>query len=543
LPQPAGDLLLAAVWEQAGQAASAAAAAQRVYYGYPASRQAQEAGAMLARLRAALGAGYPPPLPQSQLERAAKWLEGRDYGRARTEFEALLPQLAGAERDRAALGAAEAVRRSGDPRQATAMLESMTPVSKDADAERLYRLVQCARTLGNLEAMQRHLEELGRLHPASPWRRDALIWAGNHFLLRNDRAAYLPLFKACADNFAGDSQSAYCHWKVAWSAYLTRSAGAESQLREHVSRYPASENRAAALYFLGRIADSSRRQEEARAFYRQIAAEHPASYYVALACEKAGSAVKPAGLNLSFEALPENRLPLRRSRLLDSAGLDDWAEMELLFAARNNGQPHVIATELARQASSRGAPDRGIRYIKSVFPQYLRAAVTRESLEMWRLAFPVPFRASLEKHARANRLDPYLVAGLIRQESEFNRGARSPAGALGLMQVMPSTGRQLARRLKLSAATTARLLQPDYNIRLGTHHFRTLLDAHGGSMEAALASYNAGRTRTEEWLGWAEFREPAEFVETIPFTETRTYVQAVLRNAAVYRRVYSGKIE
>jgi soluble lytic murein transglycosylase len=83
------------------------------------------------------------------------------------------------------------------------------------------------------------------------------------------------------------------------------------------------------------------------------------------------------------------------------------------------------------------------------------------------------------------------------------------------------------------------LLRPEVNLRLGTHYLRMMLDQFDGRWEPTLAAYNAGASRARDWLGWGEFREPAEFVESIPFTETRNYVQIVLRNAETYRALYS----
>jgi soluble lytic murein transglycosylase len=109
------------------------------------------------------------------------------------------------------------------------------------------------------------------------------------------------------------------------------------------------------------------------------------------------------------------------------------------------------------------------------------------------------------------------------------------------MQVLPATGRHLARQLKLGRFRTSLLYRPDYNLRLGAFHFRSLLDEYKGYEEAALAAYNAGKNRADAWLAWAAYREPAEFIETIPITETRNYVQIVLRNAWMYRRIYAPK--
>jgi soluble lytic murein transglycosylase len=106
------------------------------------------------------------------------------------------------------------------------------------------------------------------------------------------------------------------------------------------------------------------------------------------------------------------------------------------------------------------------------------------------------------------------------------------------MQVRPGTGREVARRAGVPRVTTRLLTQPAVNLKLGSTILRGMLDSHGGRIEETLAAYNAGPSRAADWRTWASFREPAEFIETIPFTETRDYVQAVLRNAEMYRRLY-----
>jgi soluble lytic murein transglycosylase len=540
LPQPEGDLTLAAAYELAGPLPWAASFGQRVYYGYPASRQAADAGQLLARVRERLGPDYPPPLPSAMLGRAGKWMEAKDYPRARTEYEALIPQLGGAERELAQVRAGAALYLAGNARQADAYFRTLVVNAPDTDAERLYHLVRCERTLEDFEGM---LDFVGRLkvqYPDSQWRLNALIWAGNHYLLKNDRASYVPLYRACYEAFPGDPSAAYCHWKVAWTAYLEKRAEAGQLLSEHLNLFPQSDKCPAALYFLGRLSEASSGKAGARAFYRRILEAYPNNYYAALATERLKPETIAAGASASVDFAPVavSVRRISRSRLLASAGLSDWANQELLFSAKEDGQPHVVAIELARQASSRGAPEEAIRYIKAFVPNYLGTPLDAATLEMWRLAFPLPFRQPIEANGSAQALDPYLLAGLIRQESEFDADVVSRAGARGLMQVMPATGQELSRSLKLGRFGASMLSNPGYNIRLGAFYFRLLLDALAGSTEAALASYNGGKAKVDVWLTWGSFSEPAEFVETIPISETRTYVQAVLRNAWMYRRIY-----
>jgi soluble lytic murein transglycosylase len=223
--------------------------------------------------------------------------------------------------------------------------------------------------------------------------------------------------------------------------------------------------------------------------------------------------------------------------------LNDFAEGELKFGAHNDGdQQNVYAYELAKFAASRNAPDQAMRYIKAYAPGYLHMPLDEAPVRFWKLAFPIPFRTSIEQHSREQGLDPFLVAALIRQESEFNFKVVSHANAFGLMQLLPSTGRELARHFHVRHYSSAQLLTPDRNIQLGTYYFRDLLNSFGGQTEFALASYNAGPSRANLWRTWGPFREQPEFIETVPFHETRGYIQIVLRNADVYRRLYAGTV-
>jgi soluble lytic murein transglycosylase len=181
-----------------------------------------------------------------------------------------------------------------------------------------------------------------------------------------------------------------------------------------------------------------------------------------------------------------------------------------------------------------------VRYIKAFAPSYLQIGFDNAPARFWQLAFPLPYRVPLETYSRQNGVDPFFVAALIRQESEFNVKVISHAHAYGLMQVLPSTGRQLARQIGIRRFSAADLLTPNRNLQLGTRYVRQLLDSLNGHEEEALAAFNAGKSRVDRWDSWGPFREPAEFVETIPFQETRNYVQVVLRNAAAYRHIYAN---
>jgi soluble lytic murein transglycosylase len=245
---------------------------------------------------------------------------------------------------------------------------------------------------------------------------------------------------------------------------------------------------------------------------------------------------------LNFEPNATARTRIERARLLASAGLDEWAINELRYGAQNEDQPQVLAVELASMTAKTAGPDQAMRYIKRYAGNYLFMQVESAPAEFWKLAFPLPYRTDLERFAKVNGLDPFLVAALIRQESEFNPKAVSRMNARGLTQILPGTGRELSQKLKVRPYATASLFVPAVNLQLGTFYLKTIVDHLGGRWEAALAAYNAGPSRARAWSSWGEFREPAEFIETVPFAETRNYIQTVLRNADTYRRIYSGEI-
>ena len=159
----------------------------------------------------------------------------------------------------------------------------------------------------------------------------------------------------------------------------------------------------------------------------------------------------------------------------------------------------------------------------------------------WQLLFPRPYWDQLVADAQTNGLDPFLVASLIRQESEFNPGAVSQANAYGLMQLLPSAGKSEAKKEGVKDFTTNSLLNPTINLQLGTRDLRQSLDRYSGQVEYALAAYNAGDTPVRQWIAMNDYKDMPEWVESIPYTETREYVQGIMRNREMYRAVYAGK--
>jgi soluble lytic murein transglycosylase len=553
LPQPAGDATLADCYRAANDLVQAAEFYQRVYYQYPTSDAATHSGAALLALKDTMGSAYPPPAPRLMLHRPDRLMEVHEYVLARSEYRSLIDRVAGLERDQARVRIGEADFLKGSTKVACTYLRGLELAESEADAERLYDVGECARHQGDDGEMIAAVERLGRQYPKSPWRLKALVSAANRFLLVNRTDDYLPLYRAAYQDFPADPAAGQCHWKVTFQAYLRGQADAGDLLREHVRSYPAHATAGAALYFLGRLAERENDLAAARTFYQRFLQAFENHYYAMLARERlrrpeiAGAArSEETARFLETVRLPEPKpVPaqstgattarIERSRLLRTAGLGDLADSELRFGARTDGQPPLLAMEMA---SAAGAPHQAMRIMKSMAPEYMNVALDQTPRRFWELLFPLPYRADVVRAASEKNLDPYLLAGLIRQESEFDPNARSHANAYGLMQVRPPTGRLFARKAGIKRFSSRLLFQPATNLKLGAWIFSSMLEQTGGKLEQTLAAYNAGPNRAAEWLTWNTYREPAEFVESIPFTETRDYVQAVLRNADFYRRLY-----
>ncbi len=209
---------------------------------------------------------------------------------------------------------------------------------------------------------------------------------------------------------------------------------------------------------------------------------------------------------------------------------------ELRFAQRSSGSSPVIEATIAWAYYRKGELRRAITLMRRAYPQHLTADQSLPK-EILQVIFPLTYWDLIRKHAAARNLDPYLVAALIGQESTFDPEVRSSANAWGLMQIVPSTGRQLARSLGIRRFTTKMLTNPETNVRMGTLYFSRLVQQFGGTYYA-LASYNAGENRVVRWKAERPGLDEDEFIDDIPFPETQNYVKRILGTAEDYRQLY-----
>lgn len=547
------ELALGRAYAAAGQTAKAATILRNVYYTTPLSPDANQADVELKRLAAS--APIPPPGVNERRTRADLLVRGKRFGDAADEYHDLLPAISASERPEVQLAMGAALRRAGQNKEAKKALDALANLPPEMNAERLFNLGEIARAADDDQGFLRFLDQLRQSDPTSPWMEQALLSAGNIYLLRRDYDHAIDSFRELQQRFPNGSRASYAHWKAAWlSLRQGRTDDAKQGFEQQIALYPSSAEISAALYWRGRLAEEDGEPAKARAYYKKLSDRFRNYYYGELARQQLRKLKDDgdpahyalldripqmnAGTKATEDEVPSDDLRVQKAELLENGALLDFASRELQAAAAED-KGNWLPAETARMYQEAGRYDMAIQILKKAVPNYFAVDLPSLPRPYWEALFPKPYWADLKKFSSSNALDPYLVASLIRQESEFNPAAVSRANAVGLMQLLPKVGKGVAKQEKLKRFSTQQLFTPAVNLQLGTRYFRSMVDKFG-AFEYALAAYNAGADRVQDWLAQGKYRDPQEFVESIPFTETREYVQAILRNENVYRQLYGA---
>ncbi len=552
-PRADMELTLGRAYAAAGQPAKAADILRNIYVTMPLSAEAGQADAELKTLA---GTAQLPALGvNARRTRADLLAKGKRFSDAADEYRTLLNVVSPNDRPDLELSLAAALRRAGQNKEAKKVLEALTSSTPETNAQRLFNLGEVARATDDDEGFLRNLAELRQAAPTSVWLQQELLAAGNFYLLKPDYDKAIDAYRELQQRFPNAGRASYAHWKVAWlSLRQGRKDEAKTGFEQQIGLYPASAEVPAALYWRGRLAEEDNDSVMARAYYQTLSERFRNFYYGELARRRLREIKSeddpphyalldrvPAiseGAHVTAGEPPTDNLRYQKAQLLENGALVDFAVRELQAAGTEESGNWVTA-ETARLYQDAGRYDGAIQVFKRAVPNYFAVDLPALPRSYWEALFPKPYWTDLKKFSSQNALDPYLVASLIRQESEFNPAAVSRANAVGLMQLLPKVGSAVAREEKLKHFYSSQLFTPEVNLQLGTRYFREMVDKFG-AFEYALAAYNAGSNRVDDWQGQGKYRDPQEFVESIPFTETREYVQAILRNANVYRQLYGA---
>ncbi|MDZ4733459.1 MAG: transglycosylase SLT domain-containing protein, partial [Nitrospirota bacterium] len=353
------------------------------------------------------------------------------------------------------------------------------------------------------------------------------------------------------------SQRAEARWRVGWVYYrMARYREAGDELRLLADQHDG-DFEPQALYWMARAAELSQ-QPHARDVYVQLCQRYVYTYYCQLARERIDlplsepPASEPVSATvsvnggtpangeairlLSTRAEIEQQSAYRRAIELKTLGLDTDAARELAgLSDRYSRDPDVLMA-LATMLNEVGAYHHALRLARARFRDKLERTGGIVDSSLWKVAYPTGLLPTI-KGQGVSGVDPYLVAAIIREESQYDWRAVSRVGAIGLMQVMPGTANNVAQRLGIPAVGRDDLFDQETNIRIGVHYVEQLLEQFSGNVAHAIASYNAGPMAVGSWIVLYSGRSQDEFVELIPYQETRQYVKRVLRSYREYQRL------
>ncbi len=554
---PAALLLTAKAYEQTGDQTRALGAYRRIYFYAPTASESTEAASAITRL----GSTTSPASIEEALARADLLFEAKRNADAVAAYNDAFSRFPSAATAAAQLKRGIAATNAKRTTDAVSALTSVPVGAGEQRAEALYYLSQAYATARQWEAARGALDELRRSFPQSPFTPRAITGAGIIARDAKNTAEAFNFFRQAVAAYPEAAEVATAQFEIAWAAHEAKNYQESSRLLlEHLALYAGknTDNRGRAGYWAARDMERAGKLQEARAIYEGMQARYGANWYGYLSKQRLenldrnnaprgnftpDSMVGRAVANLQTVTIAEETAGaaelerIAKADELSVIGTDDLAleELELVQRAAPASPRGNLA--VARIYRAREDNLRAFMELRKSYPDYAQMNPEELTREEWDVFYPLSYWDIIVAEARARRLNPHQVAGLIRQESVFNPRARSTAKAYGLMQLLVPTGAAMARKNGITQSVTEQsLYEPRLNIQLGTSYMREQYDKFG-RIEYVAVAYNAGPGRVPQWRATLPL-EIDEFAEAIPFRETRGYVQGVVRNTLQYERLY-----
>jgi soluble lytic murein transglycosylase len=550
-------LLTGKAQEQTGNPTGALANYRRLYFYAPASIEVSEAAAAIVRLKSSTASAN----AAEGLARAEKLYAAKRYSEAYDAYTDALSRFTNSATPelqvRRAISAANARRYP----EATAALQTI-PTSNEGRSEAAFNLALAYGRAKQWAQARTTADELRRTSPNSPWTMRTFVQLGQRAEDAKDDSNASYYYRAAVSSFTGNAEVTPAQFYLAWQAHDSKNfAEASRLLTEHLALYAGnnSDFRGKAAYWAARDSERAGKLAEARAIYQGLLARYDANWYGYLAKQRlddmarngnapqtnfsADSVVGRAVANLQTVTVAEETAGpgederIAKSDQLSITGSDDWAMNELNSAASAGPSSPRVNLAIAKIYRAKDDNVQALNYLKRSYPDYSQMKPEEMRRDEWDVFYPLAYWDIISQESRARGLDPYQVAGLIRQETVFNPRAVSSARAYGLMQLLVPTASTTARQEGVNRAITMdSLFEPRLNIQLGTAYFKDQLSKYG-RIEYVAAAYNAGPGRVVQWRASLPLQMD-EWQEAVPFRETRLYIQGVVRNTLQYRRLY-----
>lgn len=552
----AGLLAAAKAYEQTGDSTRALGNYRRIYFFAPAASEVGEATSALSRLGSSTSAAN----AEEATTRAEKLFAAKRYGEAYDAYTTALssfPNSASAVLlSRRVIAAANARKYA----EAAAALNS-SGLSGEPRAEAMFHLALAYGRAKQWAQARTTADDLRRQLPNSPWTTRAFVQLGQAAESNKDDVNAGSFYRTAVSAYPGMAEVTPAQFYLAWQAHDSKNFNQSSQLlTEHLALYAGnnSDFRGKAAYWAARDSERAGKLAEGRAIYQGLLDRYDANWYGYLAKQRlddldrnrapsnvfaADSLVGRAVANLKTVTVAEETAGASENERIAKAdqlvivGSEDWAFEELNAAAAVAPNSPRVNLAIAKIYRAKEDNVQALNYLKRSYPDYSQMKPEEMRRDEWDVFYPLAYWDIITQESRARGLDPYQVAGLIRQETVFNPRATSSARAYGLMQLLVPTAITTAKRVGVSRAITMdSLFEPRLNIQLGTAYFKDQLDKYG-RIEYVSAAYNAGPGRVVQWRASLPLQMD-EWQEAVPFRETRLYIQGVVRNTLQYRRLY-----
>jgi soluble lytic murein transglycosylase len=492
-----------------------------------------------------------------ELGRAERLFGAKRYAQARAAFEGLRQAARDDDREIVQLRLAECdyfLKRARNAR------DGVTPyLDKGArQGEALFFYAVATRELGGRDEYLRIVRRLVEEFPTQSWAEEALNNLATHYIMESDDERAERTFREMYEKFPTGHYAERAAWKIGWWAYRSGQYAETVRVFESAAaHFPRSDYRPPWLYWSARAHEALKDASLAEARYTLVATDYLNSYYGRLASTHLDGRAPQRRLVVDTPPDPQSPpaeaqgpaedapavmpLPPNEAIVRTLLGLElyDQALDELHYAQKMWGDSPAIQATIAWIYSRRGELRAGINVMKRAYPQYIAAGGEKLPNELLKVLFPVNYWPLIRRYSAEHQLDPFVIAALIAQESTFTADVKSAANAYGLMQLLPSTGRQYAKSLRLSRFSLSMLTTAETNIKMGTAYFADLVKQFGGA-HFALATYNAGPSRVARWIAAKPGIDRDEFIDDIPFPETQNYVKRILGTAEDYRRLYGS---
>lgn len=523
---------------------------RQIWVRYPHAPEAREAARQLVQGMGENGERW-QPMPEELLERANIFFVLAFHEEAVEEFRKfLLAAPNHPKREEAKLKLGTALVRLKRYDQAREVFQGLLSAQAPAAGEAAVWLARIHLRQGEVERLEGLRQSFSKIALSSEQKATILLLAGMGYEDQGRYEEALARYQQAAQ--VGSSQRVDALWRIGWLQYQTGHYGAALESfgqilasREDPSWTPQ------ALYWAARVREhlaDSRASEQ----YVELCRRYPFSYYCQLV-QTAGRL--PDSVSISTapampvipEGAPGGKIDLRRNLRYRKAaelkvlGLEQEAARELAEFVQELPRDRADLLELAVLLNEAGAVHQALRLARLHFRDSLQGSGESLPRALWTVAYPTIYVPVIQAYAGAS-VDPFLVAAIIREESQYDARALSRVGAVGLMQLMPTTAQAMARRSGPSPVTREDLFDQDTNIRFGVQYLAQLLQQFSGNLIHAIAAYNAGPSAVSGWITKYKDRDPDEFVELIPYQETRQYVKRVLQSYREYQRLAAGGV-